>query len=89
MGPLTPRDKVLSLVDETGYFYRFDRMPDFLAHARLDELDVEFRAQIEAVWRRALAECGSQRLREAERHGFTPSDFAESELAAFMAALKN
>jgi predicted glycoside hydrolase/deacetylase ChbG (UPF0249 family) len=48
-GPLTPRNKVLSLVDETGYFYRFDRMPDFLAHARLDELEGEFRAQIETV----------------------------------------
>jgi hypothetical protein len=48
-GPLTPRDKVPSLVDETGYFYRFERMPEFLAQARLDELEVEFRAQIETV----------------------------------------
>lgn len=48
-GPLTARDKVPSLVDETGYFYRFERMPDFLAQARLDELEVEFRAQIETV----------------------------------------
>src|SRR5690554_1928848 len=24
-GPLTPRDRVLSLVDETGAFYRFER----------------------------------------------------------------
>jgi predicted glycoside hydrolase/deacetylase ChbG (UPF0249 family) len=48
-GPLTPSDKVLSLVDETGYFYRFDRMPEFLAQVSLDELEVEFRAQIETV----------------------------------------
>jgi chitin disaccharide deacetylase len=48
-GPLTPRDKVPSLVDEMGYFYRFERMPEFLAQARLDELEVEFRAQIEVV----------------------------------------
>lgn len=48
-GPLTPRDKVPSLVDETGYFYRFDRMPEFLAQIRLDEVELEFRAQIETV----------------------------------------
>ena len=28
-GPLTARDRVPSLVDETGYFYRFERMPIF------------------------------------------------------------
>jgi predicted glycoside hydrolase/deacetylase ChbG (UPF0249 family) len=48
-GPLTPKEKVPSLVDEMGYFYRFERMPEFLAQARLDELEVEFRAQIETV----------------------------------------
>jgi chitin disaccharide deacetylase len=48
-GPLTPRDKVTSLVDETGYFYRFERMHEFLAQVRLDELEMEFRAQIETV----------------------------------------
>jgi chitin disaccharide deacetylase len=47
--PLTSQDKVPSLVDETGYFYRFERMAEFLAQARLDELEVEFRAQIETV----------------------------------------
>lgn len=47
--PLTPRDEVPSLVDETGYFYRFDRMAEFFAQARLDELELEFRAQIETV----------------------------------------
>lgn len=48
-GPLTAKDKVPSLVDETGYFYRFERMPAFLAQVNLDELEVEFRAQIEVV----------------------------------------
>jgi predicted glycoside hydrolase/deacetylase ChbG (UPF0249 family) len=48
-GPLTCREKVPSLVDETGYFYSLERMPEFLAQAKLDELEVEFRAQIELV----------------------------------------
>jgi predicted glycoside hydrolase/deacetylase ChbG (UPF0249 family) len=48
-GPLTCRDKVPSLIDETGYFYSVERIPEFLAQAKLDELEVEFRAQIETV----------------------------------------
>lgn len=48
-GPLSARDKVPSLVNEAGYFYNFERMPEFLARVKLDELEVEFRAQIEAV----------------------------------------
>lgn len=48
-GPLTARSKVPSLVDETGYFYAFDQMAQFFAQVRLDELETEFRAQIEAV----------------------------------------
>jgi hypothetical protein len=48
-GPLTPREKVPSLVDRAGYFYNFDAMPVLLAQLELDELEVEFRAQIEAV----------------------------------------
>ncbi len=47
-GPLTSKGAVPSLVDEAGYFY-FDRHPEFLARARLDEVEAEFRAQIEAV----------------------------------------
>ena len=38
-----------SLLDETGYFYSNDRQAELLARARLDELETEFRAQIEAV----------------------------------------
>ncbi len=48
-GPLTCRDKVPSLIDEAGYFYRLERIPDLLAQATLDDLDVEFRAQIDTV----------------------------------------
>ena len=48
-GPLTPREAVPSLIDEAGYFYSVERIPEFLALAKLDELEVEFRAQIEAV----------------------------------------
>lgn len=48
-GPLTPRDKVPSLVNEDGHFYNFDQMPAFLAGVHLGELETEFRAQIESV----------------------------------------
>jgi chitin disaccharide deacetylase len=48
-GPLTAKAKVPSLISEAGYFYNFERMPEFFARAKLDELEVEFRAQIEAV----------------------------------------
>jgi predicted glycoside hydrolase/deacetylase ChbG (UPF0249 family) len=48
-GPLAPRDQVPSLLDESGFFYSNDRQPELLARARLDELEIEFRAQIEAV----------------------------------------
>ena len=48
-GSLTCREKVLSLIDEAGFFYSYERIPEFLAQAKLSELEVEFRAQIEAV----------------------------------------
>jgi len=48
-GSLTSREKVPSLIDEAGFFYRYERIPEFLAQAQLSELEVEFRAQIEAV----------------------------------------
>jgi predicted glycoside hydrolase/deacetylase ChbG (UPF0249 family) len=47
--PLTPRAAVPSLLDEAGNFYALERLPEFLARARPDELEVEFRAQIEAA----------------------------------------
>ena len=48
-GPVTSRDKVPSLLDQSGYFYNFEHMPEFLAGVRLDELEMEFRSQIEVV----------------------------------------
>lgn len=48
-GPLTAKDKVPSLVAESGYFYNSERMGEFLAQADLDEVEMEFRAQLERV----------------------------------------
>jgi predicted glycoside hydrolase/deacetylase ChbG (UPF0249 family) len=48
-GPVTARDKVPSLVDEAGYFHGFEQMHESLDHVNLDELEMEFRAQINAV----------------------------------------
>jgi chitin disaccharide deacetylase len=48
-GPVTPKEKVSSLIDQTGYFYKFESMPEFLDRVSLDELELEFRTQIEAV----------------------------------------
>jgi predicted glycoside hydrolase/deacetylase ChbG (UPF0249 family) len=48
-GPLSSRDKVPSLIDRAGYFYRFEDMPAFLAQVRLAQLELEWRTQIEAV----------------------------------------
>jgi chitin disaccharide deacetylase len=47
--PLTSREKVPFLIDETGFFYSVERTPEFLTQVKLSELEVEFRAQIEAV----------------------------------------
>jgi len=53
-GPVTAREKVPSLLDkglpgQGRYFYDFEQMPEFLAQVRLDQLEMEFRAQIEVV----------------------------------------
>jgi predicted glycoside hydrolase/deacetylase ChbG (UPF0249 family) len=48
-GPVISKEKVPSLIDKAGYFYNFEHMPEFLAQVRLDQLETEFRAQIEAV----------------------------------------
>jgi predicted glycoside hydrolase/deacetylase ChbG (UPF0249 family) len=49
-GPLAPKEKVPSLVDESGrYFYSLERMDEFLAQAKADEVEQEFRAQLETV----------------------------------------
>ncbi len=47
--PVTSREKVPSLIDKAGYFYNFEHMPEFLAQVSLDQLEMEFRAQIQVV----------------------------------------
>jgi predicted glycoside hydrolase/deacetylase ChbG (UPF0249 family) len=47
--PLVAKERVPSLLDENGNFYSIERMSDMLALAKVDELETEFRAQIEAV----------------------------------------
>lgn len=69
-GPLTPKEKVPTLVDEAGYFYNEERIPEFLAQVSLAELEQEFRAQIEAVLAAGLkpthvdSHCGTHTRRE-------------------------
>ena len=53
-GPVIAREKVPSLLDkglpgQARYFYDFEHMPEFLAQVNLDQLEMEFRAQIEVV----------------------------------------
>lgn len=48
-GPVVCRDKVPSLVDEHGYFYALTRRDEFLDQVNIDELEMEFRAQIKHV----------------------------------------
>lgn len=38
-----------SLLDESGGFYPHERIPDLLAAARIEEVELEFRAQLAAV----------------------------------------
>lgn len=48
-GPVSPTEKVPSLINRAGYFYNFEHMAEFLARVNLDQLKIEFRAQIEVV----------------------------------------
>jgi predicted glycoside hydrolase/deacetylase ChbG (UPF0249 family) len=48
-GPRAPRGMVRSLVDASGSFYRDDQRDALLAQAVLDEVEIEFRAQIATV----------------------------------------
>lgn len=47
--PLSCREQVPSLVDETGHFYHSARIPELVAQAKTAEVEREFRAQIETV----------------------------------------
>jgi predicted glycoside hydrolase/deacetylase ChbG (UPF0249 family) len=53
-GPLTCREKVPALVDQAGCFHSMESFPATLDQAGLDQLEVEFRAQIEVVLRSGL-----------------------------------
>ena len=48
-GPMLDRRMVPSLLDESGYFYSEARMEEFLSQVDLEELEQEFRTQIERV----------------------------------------
>jgi len=48
-GPITCCEKVPTLVNQSGYFYRYEQMNEFLDRVDLLQLEVEFRAQIERV----------------------------------------
>jgi predicted glycoside hydrolase/deacetylase ChbG (UPF0249 family) len=54
-GPLTAKEKVPSLLGETGELFTPARLPEFLARARIDEVELEFRAQLDAVAGAGLA----------------------------------
>src|SRR5215207_1748858 len=53
-GPLSPKEKVPTLLDKSGFFYTNDRMAEFLAQAALREVEMEFREQIETALRSGL-----------------------------------
>jgi len=48
-GPITVRDRVPTLVDETGNFHRHESNAAYVAGFALEQVEIEFRAQIEAV----------------------------------------
>jgi chitin disaccharide deacetylase len=53
-GALSPKEKVPTLLDKSGFFYTNDRMAEFLAQAALREVEMEFREQIETALRSGL-----------------------------------
>lgn len=48
-GPLSPREEVPSLLDDAGELCTPARVPELLARARPDEVEREFRAQVDTV----------------------------------------
>lgn len=53
-GPISSRDNVPSLIDDAGYFRSPSKIPELMQTARIEEVEQEFRAQIEAVLVAAL-----------------------------------
>ena len=48
-GPLSARERVPSLLDKRGHLFTTAKVPELLAQARINEVELEFRAQIDAV----------------------------------------
>jgi hypothetical protein len=48
-GPVTPTERVPSLLDARGDLFSPAQVPDLVAQARIDEVELEFRAQIDRV----------------------------------------
>ncbi|CAN5634594.1 carbohydrate deacetylase [soil metagenome] len=54
-GPLSSKNRVPTLIDETGCFFRNDQRDLLLPYAKIEEVELEYRAQIEAVLAAGLA----------------------------------
>lgn len=52
--PVTWSENVASLRDESGYYHDYARIDEFVEEADLDDLEIEFRNQIEAVLQKGL-----------------------------------
>lgn len=52
--PVTWSESVASLRDESGYYCSYGRIDEFVEEAKLAELEVEFRGQIETVLQKGL-----------------------------------
>jgi chitin disaccharide deacetylase len=48
-GPVAPVEAVPSLVDDSGSFHHVDRFREIAQRVRLDDLEAEYRAQVDAV----------------------------------------
>jgi hypothetical protein len=53
-GPVACREKVPALVDEAGHFLSMERLPTRLDPSGVEQLEVEFKAQIEVVLKAGL-----------------------------------
>jgi predicted glycoside hydrolase/deacetylase ChbG (UPF0249 family) len=49
-GPRASRDRVQSLIDDEGYFFRNSQAAALMAQAKLAEVETEYRAQIDTVF---------------------------------------
>jgi predicted glycoside hydrolase/deacetylase ChbG (UPF0249 family) len=48
-GPMAPKSAIPSMLDEAGGFYTSDRMTELLERAKVEEVEIEARAQLDAV----------------------------------------